>query len=68
MTLNGTQINFDTAGNPNIGYDLLAWVFQNNSVTFQNIGTFVQNLTIDNNLIKWHTKNNMVLKKRLRSA
>ncbi|KAF4093778.1 hypothetical protein AMELA_G00006070 [Ameiurus melas] len=60
LTLNGTQINFDSAGNPNIGYDLLAWVFQNNSVTFQNIGTFVQNLTIDKILIKWHTKNNMV--------
>ncbi|XP_060714745.1 taste receptor type 1 member 3 [Tachysurus vachellii] len=60
MTLNGTQINFDADGNPNIGYDLLAWVFQNNTVSFKNIGSFVQNLTIDKKLIKWHTNNNTI--------
>lgn len=58
--MNGGQINFDTEGNPSIGYDLLAWVFQNNTVTFKNIGAFVQNLTIDKKLIKWHTANNTV--------
>lgn len=68
MTLNGTRISFDTEGNPNIGYDLLAWVFQNNTVTFKNIGTFVNNLTIAKQLIKWHTANNTVLSTTLRSA
>lgn len=63
MKLNGKVIKFDSEGNPSIGYDLLAWVFQNNTVTFQDIGTFVQNLTINKTLIKWHTKNNTVLKK-----
>lgn len=68
MTLNRTQINFDANGNPNIGYDLLAWVFLNNTVKFKNIGTFVKNLTIDKNLIKWHTNNNTVFKNPLRSS
>ncbi|KAK3536339.1 hypothetical protein QTP86_006369 [Hemibagrus guttatus] len=60
MKLNGAEIKFDTEGNPSIGYDLLAWVFQNNTVSFKNIGTFVQNLTIDKKLIKWHTRNNTI--------
>lgn len=67
LNLSGQQISFDTDGNPSIGYDLLAWVFQNNTVTFKNIGSFVQNLTIDRKLIRWHTANNMVLRKPLRS-
>ncbi|XP_053098415.1 taste receptor type 1 member 3 [Pangasianodon hypophthalmus] len=60
LSLNGTQISFDTEGNPSIGYDLLAWVFQNNTMSFKNIGTFVRNLTVDKKQIKWHTTNNTV--------
>ncbi|KAM9443980.1 taste receptor type 1 member 3 [Clarias gariepinus] len=60
LNLSGTQIKFTSDGNPNIGYDFLAWVFQNSTVTFQNIGTYNQNLTIYKQRIKWHTANNTV--------
>ncbi|KAI5093266.1 taste receptor type 1 member 3 precursor [Silurus meridionalis] len=68
LNLNGANISFDAEGNPNIGYDLLEWVFQNSTITFRNIGTFFQNLTIDKKLIKWHTANNTVLRKPLRCS
>ncbi|XP_076861650.1 taste receptor type 1 member 3 [Brachyhypopomus gauderio] len=60
LTLNGTQIEFNDKGNPDIGYDVLVWVFGNHTVTFKDIGTFNQNITINKQLIKWHTANSTV--------
>ncbi|KAK1799628.1 hypothetical protein P4O66_006087, partial [Electrophorus voltai] len=57
LNLNGTKLDFDQMGNPDIGYDILVWVFGNHTITFQNIGNFNQIITINKDLIKWHTAN-----------
>ncbi|XP_066528178.1 taste receptor type 1 member 3 [Hoplias malabaricus] len=61
LNLNGTHIEFDDKGNPSIGYDLLVWLFQNNTVKFRHIGDFIQNITIYER-IPWHTVNSVVPK------
>ncbi|KAL6464954.1 hypothetical protein MHYP_G00272710 [Metynnis hypsauchen] len=60
LTLNGAHIEFDVQGNPSIGYDLVVWIFQNNTVTFRDIGTFIRNITINKQSIPWHTGNSVV--------
>uniref|UniRef100_A0AAY4CUY2 Taste receptor type 1 member 3 n=1 Tax=Denticeps clupeoides TaxID=299321 RepID=A0AAY4CUY2_9TELE len=55
FTVNGINFTFDENGNPNIGYNLLVWVWKNNNITFREIGTFYQELTIDKSSIVWHT-------------
>ncbi|KAJ8400732.1 hypothetical protein AAFF_G00395010 [Aldrovandia affinis] len=56
----GEQFTFDNKGNPNFGYFVKTWYWQKDNVTFQNIGDFYQNLTINETLIKWHTPNSKV--------
>ncbi|KAI4899621.1 hypothetical protein NFI96_030397 [Prochilodus magdalenae] len=60
LDLNGAHIEFDKQGNPSIGYEIVEWIFQNNTVTFQNIGTFTRNITINTQSILWHTANSAV--------
>ncbi|KAI4889938.1 hypothetical protein NFI96_015098 [Prochilodus magdalenae] len=60
LDLNGAHIEFDKQGNPSIGYEIVEWIFQNNTVTFQNIGTFTRNITINTQSILWHTANSVV--------
>ncbi|XP_030634149.1 LOW QUALITY PROTEIN: taste receptor type 1 member 3 [Chanos chanos] len=55
LNINGTYFKYDEEGNPSIGYDVLVWVFDNNTVRFKDIGIFNQNLTINKSLIKWYT-------------
>ncbi|XP_046881122.1 taste receptor type 1 member 3 [Hypomesus transpacificus] len=58
--LNGNDIKFDTEGNPSTGYDLIQWVWVNMSLRFADIGTFKQNLSINQSLIQWYTTNSQV--------
>lgn len=60
LDLEGVNIQFDDEGNPNFGYDFMQWIFNDTTVTFDVIGYFYQNLTIESNAIKWHTKNGEV--------
>ncbi|XP_038871260.1 taste receptor type 1 member 3-like [Salvelinus namaycush] len=55
FSLNGSHFEFDSNGNPNIGYNVLQWVWRNNSLSFKDVGTFYKNLSINNTLIQWHT-------------
>ncbi|CAB1314895.1 unnamed protein product [Coregonus sp. 'balchen'] len=55
ISLNGSHFEFDSNGNPNIGYNVLQWVWGNNSLSFKDVGTFYENLSINNTLIQWHT-------------
>lgn len=38
----------------------MQWIFNDTTVQFDGIGYFYQNLTIDKEDIKWHTKNGKV--------
>ncbi|KAM9535019.1 taste receptor type 1 member 3 isoform 1-T1 [Salvelinus alpinus] len=55
FSLNGSHFEFDSNGNPNIGYNILQWVWGNNNLSFKDVGTFYENLSINNTLIQWHT-------------
>lgn len=56
----GVNFQFDKEGNPNFGYDVIQWIFNDTTVRFDGIGYFYQNLTIDEDDIKWHPKNGKV--------
>ncbi|KAF7659174.1 hypothetical protein LDENG_00002160 [Lucifuga dentata] len=60
LDINGTNLVFDRNGNPNIGYNLVEWVWNNSSVHFIEVGNFYQNLSINMSLFKWHTENSKV--------
>ncbi|CAI5687572.1 unnamed protein product [Oreochromis niloticus] len=57
LNINGTRIEFDQYGNPNIGYGLIQWVWTNSSqVDFRNVGEFTeQKLFLNKSLFQWHT-------------
>ncbi|RXN23067.1 taste receptor type 1 member 3-like isoform X3 [Labeo rohita] len=56
----GVKFMFDKEGNPNFGYDVMQWNFNDSTVHFDIIGYHYQNLTINKNNIKWHTINGKV--------
>uniref|UniRef100_A0A8C1IW17 Taste receptor type 1 member 3 n=1 Tax=Cyprinus carpio TaxID=7962 RepID=A0A8C1IW17_CYPCA len=60
VDLEGVNFKFDKEGNPNFGYDVMQWNFSDTTVQFDIIGFFYQNLKINKNNIKWHTKNGKV--------
>ncbi|XDV51232.1 hypothetical protein PO909_020153 [Leuciscus waleckii] len=60
VDLEGVNFQFDKEGNPNFGYDVMQWIFNDTTVRFDGIGYFYKNLTIDEGDIKWHTKNGKV--------
>ncbi|XP_036387711.1 taste receptor type 1 member 3 [Megalops cyprinoides] len=58
--INGTQLQFDSSGNPNFGYNVLTWNWDKPDVTFVDIGSYYKTLTINESQIKWHTPNSKV--------
>lgn len=60
MDINGTHLKFDKDGNPNIGYDVMVWIWRGQKVEFREIGSFLGNLSIDKTRIEWHTESNEV--------
>ncbi|KAM7422838.1 hypothetical protein PAMA_010734 [Pampus argenteus] len=55
MDINGTHLVFDKDGNPNIGYNLIEWVWKDSDVDFINVGSYYDELSINMSLFKWHT-------------
>lgn len=62
VDMNGTQLVFDRNGNPNIGYNLLEWVWEPSGLKFVEVGSFHKTLDINESLFKWHTADSKVLK------
>ncbi|KAJ0068901.1 hypothetical protein NL108_014011 [Boleophthalmus pectinirostris] len=60
IDVSGTKFQFDSNGNPNIGYNVIQWVWNDSNVQFRNAGTFRKTLSINKLLITWHTKDSMV--------
>ena len=56
VELNGTHFTFDKSGNPNIGYDIVHWVWGRKILQFKQVGAYYQTFSINRTLIKWHTK------------
>ncbi|XP_037345619.2 taste receptor type 1 member 3 [Pungitius pungitius] len=60
VDINGTHLMFDSNGNPNIGYEIIQWVWNASDVTFETVGSFHEQLSVNESLLKWHTPNSMV--------
>ncbi|XP_056242601.1 taste receptor type 1 member 3 [Seriola aureovittata] len=62
VDVNGTHIVFDSNGNPNIGYQLIEWIWNASDVEFEVVGSFSEQLSINKSLLKWYTANSEVPK------
>nr|XP_040061092.1 taste receptor type 1 member 3 [Gasterosteus aculeatus aculeatus] len=60
VNINGTHLQFDSQGNPNIGYDIIQWVWNASHFEFVPVGSFPGKLLINKTLFKWHTTNTEV--------
>ncbi|XP_029005495.1 taste receptor type 1 member 3 [Betta splendens] len=56
----GTQLVFDSSGNPNLGYNLIQWVWKSWGVDFTYAGGYYQQLSINVSLLRWHTADGQV--------
>ncbi|XP_068172336.1 taste receptor type 1 member 3 [Antennarius striatus] len=60
VDMNGTFLVFDSNGNPNIGYNLIEWIWNGSDVNFKEVGSFDKELHINLSLFKWHTSDSQV--------
>nr|XP_046239299.1 taste receptor type 1 member 3 [Scatophagus argus] len=60
VDINGAHLVFDSNGNPNIGYNLVQWVWKDSGLDFVEVGSFLNQLDMNMSLIKWHTPNSKV--------
>lgn len=61
VDINGTKLEFDSNGNPNIGYNLVELIWNNSTLEFVEVGRFDKILNINMSLFKWHTENSEVI-------
>lgn len=62
VDINGTHLEFDENGNPNIGYNLVEWIWTASGIDFKRVGTYYnKTLSINKTLFKWHTPNSEVI-------
>lgn len=60
VNINGTKLQFDGSGNPNVGYNLIQLMWKNSTLKFVEVGSFTRNLIVNMSLFKWHTENSEV--------
>ncbi|KAL3058845.1 hypothetical protein OYC64_010896 [Pagothenia borchgrevinki] len=60
IDINGTHLQFDSEGNPNVGYDIIEWVWNASTLDFVVVGSFKEKLSINKTLLKWHTANSEI--------
>ena len=58
--LNGIHMSFDSSGNPDLGYILVEWFWENGNFKSIKVGNFDQRLSLNESLLKWHTDDNEV--------
>lgn len=62
VDINGTHLVFDSDGNPNIGYNVVEWVWKDSGVVdFMEVGSFNDKLDINSSRFIWHTANLQVI-------
>ncbi|XP_075997299.1 taste receptor type 1 member 3 [Genypterus blacodes] len=62
LDIDGTHLAYDSDGNPNIGYNLIEWVWKDSDLRFIEVGNFHKYFTINKTLLKWHTEDSKVPK------
>lgn len=62
VDIKGTMLEFDSNGNPNVGYNLIELMWKNSTLEFVEVGSFNKILKINVSLFKWHTETSEVIK------
>ncbi|XP_037108189.1 taste receptor type 1 member 3 [Syngnathus acus] len=57
FNIDGKHLVFDSSGNPNMGYDVIEWIWTESHLEFRVVGSFNKELSINKSLFKWHTEN-----------
>ncbi|XP_041639530.1 taste receptor type 1 member 3 [Cheilinus undulatus] len=60
VEVKGTNLVFDSNGNPNIGYNVIQWVWNDSVWDYETVGNFYITLSINKSLFTWHTPNSQV--------
>ncbi|XP_038125275.1 LOW QUALITY PROTEIN: taste receptor type 1 member 3 [Cyprinodon tularosa] len=61
VNISGTILKFNENGNPNLGYSVIQWNWNNTEFNFKTVGTYKQNqLDINESLFEWHTNDSTV--------
>ncbi|KAM8916512.1 LOW QUALITY PROTEIN: taste receptor type 1 member 3, partial [Spinachia spinachia] len=60
VDINGKYLKFDSQGNPNIGYEIIEWVWKASDLKFIHVGSYYEQLITNKTLFKWHTANSEV--------
>ncbi|KAI4826574.1 hypothetical protein KUCAC02_030019 [Chaenocephalus aceratus] len=68
IDINGTHLQFDINGNPNRGYDIIEWVWNDSNLDFVVVGSCKEKLFINKTLLKWHTPNSEVPQSKCSAA
>ncbi|KAM4582727.1 taste receptor type 1 member 3 [Fundulus diaphanus] len=61
VNISGTILEFDENGNPNVGYNLIQWIWNSSDVSLKTVGSYYQSqLSINTSLFEWYTSDSMV--------
>lgn len=61
VNISGTILEFNEYGNPNVGYNLVEWIWNSSEVSFKEVGSYYQNqLSINESLFEWYTNDSTV--------
>ncbi|XP_029288187.1 taste receptor type 1 member 3 [Cottoperca gobio] len=60
IDIHGTHLKFDSQGNPNVGYNMIEWIWKDSVIDFIKVGSFNAELSMNKTLFKWHTENSEV--------
>lgn len=61
VDINGTKLEFDSNGNPNIGFSVVELTWKNSTLEFLEVGRFNKILKVNVSLFQWHTENSEVI-------
>uniref|UniRef100_A0A672FZU5 Taste receptor type 1 member 3 n=1 Tax=Salarias fasciatus TaxID=181472 RepID=A0A672FZU5_SALFA len=59
VNINGILLKFDESGNPNIGYNVIQWIWEP-ELHFRHVGTFMYELFLNKSKMSWHTADSQV--------
>ncbi|XP_034022119.1 taste receptor type 1 member 3 [Thalassophryne amazonica] len=61
VDINGTRMEFDSSGDPNLAYTVFEWIWEDSKLHFQDVGSFNHKLFINKSLFKWHTEDSKMV-------
>ncbi|MEQ2281536.1 hypothetical protein AMECASPLE_031485 [Ameca splendens] len=61
INISGTILEFNENGNPNVGYNVIEWIWNSSDLSFKTVGSYYENqLFINVSLFEWYTNDSTV--------